>query len=186
MAMFTYLGQRDGIGSPVSADRFDLTAKQLWNIGNYSPPLFVLGIRVQGTMTTANEVTLGQGREQLPIEYRIFLGGDDNLRGFSRQSLNNGGLGYLTAVYIGTELRIVDEMPFNLEPFLLWDGAQLGDRKGTLDRALFTDYGAGLRWRSPFGTLRGSIAQGAILNKNTFSSPYKEELVGFVSFGREF
>jgi translocation and assembly module TamA len=186
VANFGYQGQREGLGSAISVDRYDFSAKKLWNIGAFSPPLFVLGVRVEGTAVLANQLTQGQGRNFVPIEYRIFYGGDQNLRGFSRQALNDGGLGYLTSIYVGSELRLVEVLPYHIEPFLLWDGAELGDRKLTLDKALFTSYGLGVRWGSPFGTIRGSFARGDILNKDQFSQAYQEEWVAFFSFGREF
>lgn len=181
-----YRGRRKGVGSEIAVDRFEVNLKHLWNIGEYSPPLFVLGSRLQAIAVNSEELSAGAPPSLLTSEERIFLGGDENLRGFPRQSINNGKLGFLTAAYLGFELRLVEELPFHLQPFLLWDAAKVGTRKFTLDQPLFTSEGLGLRWASPFGTLRGSVARGRVLNGNALSDPYPEQWIYFISFGQEF
>lgn len=185
---FEYRGQRKGIGSPVNVDRYEVNLKNLWNVGHLFPPLFVLGARAQGVAVNASATDISKGKENelLPIDYRLFYGGDDNLRGFNRQALNNHELGYLSALYFGLELRLIEELPYHFEPFLLLDTAKLGDRRFTLDRSIFISEGAGVRWPSPFGTLRGSIAKGRILNQQAALPVYPQEWVTFVSFGKEF
>ena len=180
LASLDYRGQRDRIGSTTTADRFDLGAKYLWNIRQLSPPLFVLATRIEGVVAIAHDP------RNLPREYRIFYGGDENLRGWGRKSLDNGGLGFLTSLYLGFELRLIEEMPYRLQPFLLADWARLGRESLTLDQSLFGSWGAGLRWASPFGTLRGSAAHGQILNGDASTQVYPQEWVYFVSFGQEF
>ncbi|MBX3021159.1 MAG: BamA/TamA family outer membrane protein [Bdellovibrionales bacterium] len=196
--MFEYRGQREGAGSPINVDRYELNFKYLWNVGSYAPPLFILASRLQAIGVDTKQISelsenvnaltaaAGDNKRLLPVDYRIFFGGDQNLRGFNRQSLNNGGLGYTTALYLGFELRLIKELPYNLEPFLLFDSAQLGDRRVTLDAPLFTSQGVGLRWPSPFGTLRGSAAKGRILDEDERSREYPQEWVYFLSFGQEF
>jgi translocation and assembly module TamA len=122
----------------------------------------------------------------VPIEDRIYLGGDDSLRGFRRQSINNNGLGFLTSIYIGFELRLIEELPYHLQPFLLWDGARVGNRRYTVDLPLFTSEGIGLRWASPFGTLRGSAARGHVFDSDASTAGFTESWVYFFSFGQEF
>jgi outer membrane protein assembly factor BamA len=183
-----YRGQRKGVGSPINVDRYEVNMKNLWNVGGLVPPLVVLGARVQGVAVNSTKTNLDPSKEHelLPADYRVFYGGDENLRGFSRQSLNNNGLGYLTALYFGLEMRLIEELPYHLEPFLLFDGAALGDRRVTLDHPLFLSEGLGLRWASPFGTLRGSLAKGRILHEDQTTEGYRQEWVAFVSFGQEF
>lgn len=181
-----YKGQRKGIGSEVNVDRYQANYKQLWNIGHFSPPLFVLGSRFEAIAVNANEIALDNSRKQLSGEYRIFYGGDRNLRGFNRQSLTNHDLGYLTAVYAGFELRLIEELPYHLEPFLLFDAAKLGNARFKLERPLFVSEGFGLRWASPFGTLRGSAARGEIYDEAGVANEYPQEWVYFFSFGQEF
>lgn len=183
---FDYRGQREGLGSEINVDQYKLSIKYLWNIGGYFPPLFVLATRAAATAVDSKQDLEGENRERLPLDYRIFLGGDQSLRGFARQSLDNGGRGYLTALEGGFELRLIEEVPYKLEPFILWDVARVGDSRYTLKKPIFTSYGGGLRWASPFGTLRGSLAKGRIYRGNDTTDSYRQETVGFLSFGREF
>lgn len=176
---FSYRAQRQGLGSPFNLDRYDIDAKYLWNVGNYAPPLFVLGTRVNAASVRTTENDSSGARSLLPIDERIYLGGDRDLRGFGRTSINNDGLGYLTSLYLGFELRLIEELPYRLQPFLLWDAARVGNRVMTLDEDLYTSEGLGMRWASPFGSLRGSAAQGRINGQRT-------QWVYFVSFGQEF
>lgn len=186
LATLQFQGQRRGLGSGVSVDRYDFEYKYLWNIGAYSPPLFVLGARFQGSIVNADSIDQNDVRTILPSEYRIFYGGDQNLRGFSRQSLNSNGLGYVTAAYLGLELRLVEEVPYGLQPFLLWDGARLGSRKYTVDPPIYISEGLGLRWASPIGTLRGSAARGRIWDADASTTSYQQQWLYFLSFGQEF
>jgi translocation and assembly module TamA len=186
MGQFNYRSQRRGLGSQINVDRYDFNYKLLWNINNFSPPLFVLGSRFEVTAVDSGQVQIGDGKDILPQNYRVFYGGGDNLRGFARKSLANLSLGYLTSAYAGFELRLVEQIRWNIQPFLLYDIAKLGSSRFTLDEPLFTSSGVGIRWPSPFGTVRGSAAKGQILNGNATTSSYAEEWVYFFSFGQEF
>jgi translocation and assembly module TamA len=180
-ARFDYDGQRADGGSYINVDKYEVNIKRLWNLGNFAPPLFVLGTRIDlAAVDNRNKVA------KLPSEYRYFYGGDENLRGFGRKVLNNGDFGYLTAAYMGFELRLIEELPYRLEPFLLYDIAKLGDGRYNLSDPVFTSWGVGLRWASPFGTLRGSAARGEIFNEDQISDSYPQEWVYFFSFGQEF
>ncbi len=181
-----YRGQKKGIGSNIDANRYEVNFKQLWNLGGFAPPLFVLGTRIEGTTVDADELEAGQSQNLLPVEERIYLGGDQNLRGFPRLSINNEGLGFLSALYLGFELRLIEELPYHLQPFLLLDLARTGGRRYTLDSPNFSSYGAGLRWASPFGTLRFSAAHGQVDKVNTTATTYPEQWIYFLSFGQEF
>jgi translocation and assembly module TamA len=181
-----YRGQRKGVGSNVSVNRVELDSKYLWNIGGYAPPLFVLGAKLNAITVDADDVNEPENRNLLPREYRIALGGDENLRGFPRRSLNNQELGYLTSVYLGLELRLIEELPYHLQPFLIYDSARLGNRRFTVDDPIFISEGAGLRWPSPFGTLRMSAARGRIFHGDATTAEYVERWIYFLSFGQEF
>ncbi len=181
-----YRGQKKGIGSNIDANRYEVNFKQLWNLGGFAPPLFVLGTRIEGTTVDADALEAGQSQDLLPVEERIYLGGDQNLRGFPRLSINNEGLGFLSALYLGFELRLIEELPYHLQPFFLFDLARTGSRRYTLDSPNFSSYGAGLRWASPFGTLRFSAARGQVDKVNSTSISYPEQWVYFLSFGQEF
>lgn len=186
-ASLHYRGQKEGLGSKVDVNRYDLNYKYLWNMGRYHPPLFVLGVRTEiNIVDTPNLEANNNTADVLPIDYRIFYGGADNLRGFARKSLTNSDLGYLAAAYIGFELRLVEQVPMNIQPLLLVDVARLGVERLQLDDPIFSSLGAGVRWASPFGTLRGSAAKGRIFNGNTTTLPYNQDWVYFISFGQEF
>lgn len=181
-----YRGQNKGLGSQLDMNRYRSDLKYLWNVGGYAPPLYVLGIRLEGIIVDANSINRDQNRDLLPIEDRIFMGGDQNLRGFARQSLDNNDLGYLTSLYLGLELRLIEELPYRLQPFLLWDAAKMGNKRYALDKPLFISEGLGVRWASPFGTLRGSAARGRIWQQDTSTTTYSQGWVYFISFGQEF
>jgi len=185
-ANFEYDGQRKGIGSYINVDRYQLNFKQLWNLGSFAPPFLVLGTRFEMTTVDSKTNVADPHAAKLPSEYRVFFGGDENLRGFGRKVLNNKDFGYLTAAYAGFELRLIEQLPWHLEPFLLYDIAKLGDRRYNLDQPVFTSGGLGMRWASPFGTLRGSAARGEIYNEDAVADTYPQEWVYFFSFGREF
>ncbi len=181
-----YQGQREGVGSPLTADRWTVNAKNLWNVQELSPPLLVLGSRFEGSVTTSDALGQSDERASLPQEYRISLGGEENLRGFTRQALNNGGLGYLTSAYLGLELRLIEELPYNLEPLILWDGATVGKAPWHWDGPVFEDYGVGMRWKSPLGPIRFTVAKGQIHNNDEASGAVRQQWVFLFSFGREF
>ncbi len=185
-AALGYRGQRKGVGSLLNADRLQFNAKYLWNIKNLSPPLLVLAVRGELISVAANAGGIGQEPEALPREYRIFYGGDRNLRGWSRKAIDNNGIGYLTSLYLGLELRFVEELPRNLQPLLLLDLARLGRESFILEEPVFTSVGLGMRWASPIGTLRVSAARGRILWQDYHHPKYPEEWVYFISFGQEF
>ncbi len=184
-ASLFYRGQGKGLGSQVDVNRYEVNYKYLWNIQEYSPPLLVLGTRFQGIIVDADDLTMQDSVALIPLEDRIFPGGDLNLRGFPRKGISNNTLGYLTFLYLGFELRLIEELPYRLQPFLLWDLGKLGSRRYIVDPALFVSEGVGLRWMSPFGTLRGSVARGRVVNRGP-SLDVAEQWVYFFSFGQEF
>lgn len=182
-----YRGQRKGLGSQINVNRYDFSYKGLWNVGQYAPPFLVVAARWDVNAVDADEPLAGQNNNDLvPIEYRVFYGGAENLRGFARKSLSYNEFGYMMGIYGGLELRIIEQLPWKLEPFLLYDIARLGIQRINLDNPLFVSSGFGMRWASPFGTLRGSAAKGKIYNEDATTAGYAQEWVYFLSFGQEF
>jgi outer membrane protein assembly factor BamA len=181
-----FRGQGKGLGSQVNVNRYESEFKYLWNIGQYAPPLFVLGTRLQGIAVDAEEVTDDSDITLIPVTERIFVGGDQNLRGFPRLSIDNQRRGFLSFLMAGFELRLIEELPYNIQPFLLWDAGQVGNRRYTLDPPKFISEGGGIRWLSPFGTFRGTAARGRVLNQDETNISYPEQWVFFLSFGQEF
>lgn len=182
---FRYSGQREGVGAGLNLDRYDLDFKYLWNISSYSPPLFIFATRIGATAIETDGLDLAT-RAELPTTYRVYYGGGDNLRGFSRGALDNGGIGFLTALYAGFELRLIEELPYHIEPFALYDVARLGTGSFHLDDPVYSSIGAGLRWASPFGTIRGQYSRGSITNGDATTAGYKQDWVFYFSFGQEF
>lgn len=95
---------------------------------------------------------------ELPITQRLFVGGDQSVRGYSYQSIgpkdNTGktiGGKYLSVFSIETDYRVFDE----------WAVAAFYDVGGADDNPappLLAGVGLGLRYRAPFGDLRVDVA----------------------------
>ncbi len=154
----------------------------LFNLGHFDPPWLVLGWRgIEGTYFYNPRDLLVQ---EIPPSERYFLGGDENIRGFGRQKLQGTGIGYLTEIYQGVELRLLGLLPANLQPFLFFDAARAGLGTATIDTPLYTAPGVGVRWSSPVGTLRATLARG-FASRNLPQDP-TPNLQFFVSFGKEF
>lgn len=185
-ASFIYRSQSKGLGSQIDVSRYELDLKHLWNMGAYWPPLFVLGSRFQTTVVDAPNLTSDVNDQIVPIDERVYAGGDDNLRGFGRKEISNGDVGYLTFAYLGFELRLIEELPWHLQPFLLADAGQLSPARYTLDPPVYVSQGIGLRWPSPLGTLRGSAATGRVWRGNATTDGIPQKWVYFLSFGQEF
>jgi translocation and assembly module TamA len=169
-----------GLGSSIGLNRYLLTAKYLMNWGGFDPPLFVLGFRFQYGLLDISQL------DDAPVSSRFFLGGDDNLRGFPRKSLNNQGLGYSSYIYLGTEARMLKVLPFGLQPFLLYDIAKVALENNTFIEPILTSAGAGMRWQSPFGSFRATLAYGMIDNHDQYALGPTNQWKAFFSFGKEF
>ncbi len=162
--------------SSVSAQRLNWTGQFLWNVADYDPPLFVVGVRSRVNATLSPERPGPQTR--LPVPYLYFLGGSQDLRGFSRRELPDLD-GALTTAYIGVETRLVATLPADLEPIAFVDMAKYSKTPMRLDSPLFWSPGIGLRWQSPFGTLRTTLAHG-------YEAATARHWQFFLSFGEEF
>lgn len=185
-ANFIYRSQSRGLGSRIDVSHYEVDLKHLWNLGAYWPPLLVLGSRLQTIVVDAPNLTTAVNDQIVPTEERIFAGGDDNLRGFGRKEISNGDVGFLTFAALGFELRLIEELPWHLQPFLLTDAGQLSPARYTLDPPLYVSQGIGLRWPSPLGTLRGSAASGRVWRGNATTDTVPQTWVYFFSFGQEF
>jgi translocation and assembly module TamA len=155
--------------------------EQLFNFSSLEPPLVVLGVR-GGAYTTYADVD-----QELPDQYLYHLGGSGDVRGFKRRSIPGIEDGARSAVYGGTEARLVTVIPYGLQPFVFVDAGKVGKSAFAMKRPLFYSPGFGVRWQSPIGALRGSVARGLVADLD----PKEELTVGtgitaFVSFGEEF
>lgn len=175
-----WTAQREGIGSTFSADLIGFNGTVLWNIGSFDPPLTVLGIRFGHSVVTTSTL------DNVPASFRLFLGGAEDVRGFSRKSINNANLGFQTTSYAGLEARTLAILPFNLQPFIFNDFAKVGEENWTWAKTTYMSPGVGVRWQSPLGALRGTVAKGMILNEDARKPQPKEEWNFYLSYGREF
>ncbi len=181
------LNRRD-VFSDVTAQRLSFSGEHLWNVANLSPPFLVFGTRYAFRTTVADRNDPQFLR--LPPQFVHYLGGSEDLRGFSRNDIplevNPDRTGALSTAYVGLESRFVEVLPFNIQPFVFADFGATGDRSFSLKKTIYWNPGVGLRWESPIGVLRGTYARGLLLNNN---DPANERLTGhqfYVSFGEEF
>jgi len=168
--------------SPVTAQAVRSSLESLWNIGNFDPPFLVFGFRA-GLYTTFTDEQVSS--QALPSQFRNFLGGSGDLRGFGRQELPgpNGGL---SAVYGGVEFRIADTLPWGLQPFVFGDFGMLGSRTLQLDSPVFWDPGFGLRWQAPFGVIRTTLSHGFVSGPQLGYGDQIRHWQFYFSFGEEF
>lgn len=176
--------QRENLFSKVTADMLELKGTFLWNIKNWYPPLWVLGLRysLHGTF---GEDDSSQTSELGP-DFRSYLGGDEDLRGFSRDEISGFGDGYFTTAYMGSELRYANVLPWNLDPFLLADIAFKGYAVATLDSGYLWSPGFGLRWASPIGVFRATFARGIVRDDELSTNGVRSHDQIFLSYGVEF
>ncbi len=166
--------------SQKDADRYDFSGTYLINLGRFDPPITVLGLRFQQSILQA------QGLAIAPQSYRLYLGGDNNVRGFSRNAVNNGDQGYQTTSYVGFESRFTDLLPYQLHPFLFYDVARVGIDGFQWTSTILSSPGVGLRWQSPIGVFRVTVGQGRITRRAATESYLDEDWTFFLSFGKEF
>jgi translocation and assembly module TamA len=169
--------------SDVSIAHYKANFTYLWNVLNYDPSIWVLGFR--GTYVTSQP---GKGTDatQLPPSFKQFLGGSEDMRGFARKNLPSTGTGALTKAYIGLELRLNNKLPWNLQPLVFYDYGRLGDNAFKLDPIVFTSPGVGLRWQSPIGTVRFSVATGMVRNDRLDAYGDRTGTQFYFSLGEQF
>ena len=175
------------IASDATAQRLSLRGEGLWNLGHFDPPWLVYGIRfsLNTTLTDRDAANFSI----LPPTFLHYLGGSQDLRGFSRGSIpreNDVDSGALTTASAGTELRIVEVLPWGLQPFVFADVGAAGERALDLDSTIYWNPGLGMRWQSFIGALRFTFAYGFVENA---AAAIDEQLEGFqfyFSLGEEF
>jgi len=174
-----------GAYSALAAQHISVSGEMLWNLGNYIPPLVVIGTRFWAGTTLVSD--RAAALQALTPDMRFYLGGDANLRGAARGELPGDDVGCLTAVYDGVEVRMGDVLAHGLEPLLFVDAAMAGRADLHLDRDVYWSPGAGLRWRLPVGSIRLTAARGLVSRRAADTSPrYRPHWQFFFSFGKEF
>jgi translocation and assembly module TamA len=163
--------------------RLTRTRNYLFQLNWVDPPQWILGFRYSFATTITDQVP--GSATQLPAQYFLTLGGDQNVRGFGRNEINNRTVGGLTSMSFGTELRFAKTFAAGIEPFFLFDFGALGDQPLELDSTIYYAPGFGIRWSTPFGAIRTTVAHG-YLSQNRAANGDLEHIQFFLSFGREF
>ncbi len=184
----TSLSSNKTFASSVTASKVSLSGEGLLNLRNYAPPTLVLGLR--GLLGTTYSPNGASEAANLPLSLRSFLGGTQDLRGFSRQELpRDRPTGAMTEAYVGAEARFPALLPYGLQPYTFVEGGVLGSEPATFEWPLYWDPGLGLRWASPIGSFRGEVAHGFVdapgPSNVTLQSDWSHWQF-YISYGEEF
>lgn len=149
----------------------------LTNKDNLHPPKLILGTRFFFKNVSTDVIGT------IPQSFRLYLGGQDDIRGFARKSINNDEIGFKSSANLSIEARLTSVLPYRLQPYFFYDFAKAGIEAWIFTEELYHSPGVGLRFESPFGNFRFNIANGLIANNTT---EVKEGWNFFFSYGREF
>nr|HPQ81019.1 BamA/TamA family outer membrane protein [bacterium] len=174
----------DSIISSITAQQLTLKGQALWSIDGFDPPLFILAVRGQAGTTIVNDNSASFAR--LPPQFLYYLGGSQDVRGFSRKQLPAADRGALTSLYAGVELRIANILPLNIQPIIFADFAAMGQRSLRLDFPAYWSPGLGIRWPSIVGTLRLNAAHGYLINDKSALAGRPGGWQYYISLGEEF
>lgn len=170
--------------APETAHILSLQGRQLWNLGYWQPARWIMGLRYH------LQTVWAQNRDArfslLGPEFRQFLGGDRNIRGFDRNQLSGQGFGYFSSAYFGGELRWSNAWPWGLEPLFFVDWARVGYRSLSLDPGFLWTPGLGLRFASLFGVFRLTWGYGINRVLDLRDSGIPNQAQWFFSYGSEF
>ncbi len=165
--------------SSIGVHRLLLTGTYLYNFKNYIQPRWILGIRYKfGTLFTTDGTT--PDASKTPPDWFFLVGGDQDLRGFSRNSLPSDQSGAGSVATSGFESRWPGLFSFPLDPLLFLDAGYVGSGNSHFSREVVVSPGFGARSATPLGTIRATYARGYQPAKNIYRSQV------FVSFGAEF
>lgn len=172
------------LGSSIAATNMQFQSTHLWNLANWQPPIFILGLRSELFTTQPGAKTAPR---DLPAAFRSHLGGVKNLRGFGRNSLPPTSLGALTSIYIGSEFRLNNVVAYKLQPLVFADIAWLGDKFLSVDTTnTYWSPGFGVRWESPIGSLRLTIGHGMIEGEKSSEWNHLARWNFYFSLGEQF
>ncbi len=162
--------------------RGQFTHHILWNLGDFDPPLLVFGWRsfLGSYFMDPNIVSA----DDIPVNERFFLGGSDDIRGFGRKELPRNNVGFLTALYEGFELRAGDWFDVPVQPLVFFDVAKGDVRNKHLQSPTYYAPGLGVRYDSPLGSVRSTLARGYTSDRSLPDSNPKFQF--YFSFGKEF
>jgi translocation and assembly module TamA len=165
--------------SSIGVHRFLLTGTYLYNFKSYVQPRWILGLRYKfGTLFTVDGTT--PDASKTPPDWFFLVGGDQDLRGFSRNTLPSQFEGAGSVATSGLESRWPGLFSFPLDPLVFVDAGYLGPGNSHFSRELIVSPGFGVRSATPLGTIRATYARGYQPAKNIYRSQV------FLSFGAEF
>jgi outer membrane translocation and assembly module TamA len=173
-----------GMLAPETAHILSFQGRQLWNLGRWQPARWILGLRYHLQSTWSQE--RDTRTSLLGPDFRQFLGGDRNIRGFDRNQISGQGFGYFTSVYAGGELRWSNRWPWGIEPLFFLDWARVGYRSFTLDPGYLWSPGVGLRLSSLIGVFRFTWGYGVNQVPDLIESGIPNQGQWFMSYGTEF
>ena len=169
------------MGSEMSVSSYALSATQLWNLAQYAPPIWILGIRAKlATTVKGNHTSI----DEIPTNLKYRLGGTSNLRGFSRESIPPQGS--LLLAYTGMELRMSNVLRLGIQPIAFVDAAKIGNSPAELSATTYWSPGLGINWRTPIGIIRGTAARGHISGKERRLWHHREGVQFYLSIGEQF
>jgi translocation and assembly module TamA len=171
--------------SPFRAGVIEVAAQSLFEPFHSDPRILIVGFRAQ-YITSSSSFSKAE-RSKLPIRFRQYLGGEQSVRGFSRLELPFDERVMMSSVHGGIELR--SDYPFHprVQPFVFFDAGLLGEESFQIETPVYFSPGGGLRWQSPIGSIRGTLAHGFVAGEKDREK--KEKLSHwqwFLSLGREF
>ncbi|MCB1214015.1 MAG: BamA/TamA family outer membrane protein [Deltaproteobacteria bacterium] len=181
LSLWGSLGHEQAFSS-LSAQSFRLQGQYLYNVLDYDPARWIIGIRGGLDSTYASEDP--NTRDRLPPNLRYYLGGSQNLRGFSRKELPGEG-GALSALWLSLEVRLANFFPLWIEPIVFFDIGLLGQQAFRFDKRLYYSPGIGIRLDSPIGVFRGTLAHG-FQTQNQTSDQNLSHWQWHLSYGEEF
>ena len=171
-----------GVFSDASGQRLNLSGEGLWNIKDYDPFLLILGVR-GGLATTLTGEPIGNNTG-LPADFRYYLGGAGDIRGFGRQEISGPtASGGFSSAFADFEARLGSILPLGIQPFAFLDLGSLGSKSLDIDSTIYWSPGLGLRWESPVGSLRTNFAHGFLTSP---TGTAKSHFQFYFSFGEEF
>lgn len=170
----------DGLISQHNAFNFDFSGSQFFNFLNYKPPLMVLSLRFRLATTLTDDDH--NSPVLLPLNYRNYLGGSRDIRGFGRNEIPLSPVGGLTLLTWSVESRTDIPKIDKLYALAFWDFGYSGVKMASLEPTLYTSPGFGLYWISPIGVLKGTLAHGIVYNE-TAETKIPTHWQFFLSFG---
>ena len=144
------------------------------------------GLVVLATHMRANTYDLRGIETGMPIQKRLFLGGENTVRSFTRHKLgpydaSGNPIGGLSSGLLSIELRFPFIAKYNLSGAFFYDAGMIDERELSFDADIGQGAGFGLRFDLPIGPIRLDAAQNI---GETFASD--DEIVYHFALGFSF